>query len=90
MSERLVSVDELATVDDIARELHINLSVMMNIVKGRDGRAKAKFPQPVVGRGIRAVWLWDDVADWSSRAELHTSKKAPVKRQPWAQGRRAA
>lgn len=68
MSNRLVSVDDLATVDDIAARLKLNVNCMMNIVRGRDGRYTARFPEPILGKDTRAVWLWDDVESWYAEA----------------------
>lgn len=64
MNERLVPVHELVTVDDIAKKLGVSVNTAANIVRGRDGKKRIQFPKPLVGVGVRAVWLWSDVADW--------------------------
>ena len=42
----------------------MSVGQVSNIVCGRDGRRKSRFPEPVVGYGTRAVWLIEDVEDW--------------------------
>jgi hypothetical protein len=42
----------------------MSVGQVSNIVCGRDGRRKSKFPQPIKGTGTRAVWLIDDVEAW--------------------------
>ena len=66
----------------------MSVGQVSNIVCGRDGRRKSRFPQPVVGSGTRAVWLITDVEDWyrehmpKSRIEARrASQKSP--KQPY-------
>lgn len=98
MSERLVPVDELVTVDDIAKRLKMSVNSVSNIVKGRDGRYKIKFPKPLVGRGTRAVWQWTEVATWYESVAPNTVKArrqqanaaAMDYRRHWCRGNRTA
>lgn len=64
MGSKMVYISELVTVDDIAKRWKMSVGQVSNIVCGRDGRKKAHFPQPICGRGTRAVWLWPDVQEW--------------------------
>ncbi len=64
MSSNLVSIDDLVTLDDIAKRMHWSLNTTMNIAQGRDGRYKLKFPKPLIGPAKRGVWLWTDVWNW--------------------------
>jgi hypothetical protein len=64
MSSNLVSIDDLVTVDEIAKRLHWSVNTTLNIAQGRDGRYKLKFPRPLVGPAKRGVWLWTDVLAW--------------------------
>lgn len=98
MSTRLVSVDELVSIDDIAQRLKMSVNVASNIVRGRDGRHRLKFPKPLVGRGTHAVWLWSDVEEWAASAPKSTNNKKksanagtlPYKQPSWSCGRRTA
>lgn len=99
MSERLVSVDDLVTIDEIAERLHWSVNATMNIVQGRDGRHKLKFPRPLVGRAKRGVWLWPDVWEWfenvapknieARRRTAYVAAMQPARR-GWNHGRKAA
>ena len=64
MSISLVAVDDLVTIDEIAKRLHWSVNTTLNIAQGRDGRYKLKFPRPLVGPAKRGVWLWTDVWQW--------------------------
>lgn len=66
MGSRQVYVSELATVDDIAKRWKMSVGQVSNIVTGRDCK-RSHFPQPIHGKGTRAVWLWPDVEEWYSR-----------------------
>ena len=98
MGSRLVPVNELVTVDDIAERLKMSVNTVSNIVRGKDGKRKLKFPQPIVGRGTRAVWLWPDVEDWHRQTTATAQNKlkragssATTYRQPcWSHGRKGA
>lgn len=95
MSSRLVPVNDLVTVDDIAKRLKMSVNCVSNIVRGRDKKQKLKFPKPIVGTGTRAVWLWDEVEEWHGALELKAVKPArrPAKtyRQPsWSHRSRGA
>lgn len=98
MSERLVPVDELVTVDDIAKRLKMGVNTVMNIVKGRDKRFKDRFPAPITGKGTRAVWLWTEVEAWYEQIEQKTiaaqrraRRVSNTYKQPqWCRGRRTA
>lgn len=72
MGSRQVFVNELVTVDDIAKRWKMSVGQVSNIVCGRDGRKKTHFPEPICGKGTRAVWLWPAVEEWY---EKHTPKK---------------
>lgn len=96
MSARLVAVDELVTIDDIAKRLKISVNIASNIAQGRDGRKKVKFPKPLVGNAKRGVWLWEDVEEWL-RATAPKEEDEPKKKtqttfkQPcWTQGQKSA
>lgn len=98
MSERLVPVDDLVTIDEIAKRLRWSVNATANVVTGRDGRNKLKFPRPLVGRGKRGVWLWTDVWRWyekasprSAEARKRAGRAAAMKyTQNWKRGRYAA
>jgi hypothetical protein len=64
MGSRQVFVNELVTVDDLAKRWKMSVGQVSNIVCGRDGRKRTHFPQPVCGKGTRAVWLWPDAQEW--------------------------
>ena len=94
MGSRLVPVNELVTVDDIAVRLKMSINSVSNIVRGRDGRKRLRFPQPLVGRGTRAVWLWEDVEAWydatapkSQQARQKAGRAAAMtyRQQSWSQ-----
>lgn len=76
MSTSLVSVDDLVTIDEIAKRLHWSVNTTLNIAQGRDGRYKLKFPRPLVGPAKRGVWLWTDVWAWA----VETTPKAAAER----------
>lgn len=99
MSARFVPVDDLVTVDDIAERLHWSVNTTLNIVTGRDGRYKLKFPRPLVGRAKRGVWLWTDVMSWFEETTPKTieRRKRSANRTPtmrrhhdWSNGRKSA
>ena len=96
MGSRQVPIDELVTVDDIATILNVSVNVASNIVRGRDGKKRLKFPQPLVGKGTHAVWLKADVMEWhrermareAERAKNHVeAHEYPFKQPSWAAGR---
>lgn len=64
MCSRQVYVSDLVTVDDIARRYKMSVGEVTQYVRGKVGRRKVKFPQPLVGKGTRAVWLLSDIEDW--------------------------
>ena len=64
MASRQEPVNDLVTVDDIAQRWHMSVGQVSNIVCGRNLKKGQNFPQPVVGRKTRAVWLRDDVDTW--------------------------
>lgn len=94
MASRQVPVNDLVTVDMIAKNYHMSVGQVSNIVCGRKTRKGFEFPQPIVGRGTRAVWLRDDVDDWYRKATpkqkleerriSQKSKKARYHNQPIA------
>lgn len=95
----LVPVDDLVTVDEIAKRLHWSLNSCLNVVTGRDGRYKLKFPKPLVGCAKRGVWLWTDVEAWHdetvpksilARKRAAQTELMPYKQPNWACGRRSA
>lgn len=99
MSERLVPVDELVTVDEIAKRLRWSLNTCVNVVTGRDGRYKIKFPKPLAGTAKRGVWLWMDVEEWHEKTApktIEARKRAAqceamtYKRPSWSHGRKSA
>ncbi len=94
MSDRLFSADELATIDDIASRLRMNVTAASNIVRGRDHRYKQKFPQPLLGNRARGVWLWEEVEAWCTEAAptaAKARKRAETFKQPnWTGGRKAS
>lgn len=76
MSTSLVAIDDLVTIDEIAKRLHWSVNTTLNIAQGRDGRYRLKFPRPLVGPAKRGVWLWTDVWQWA----VETGPKAAVER----------
>jgi hypothetical protein len=64
VSNRLVPLDELVTVDEIAKRLHWSINSCINVVTGRDSRLKHKFPKPLVGSSKHGVWMWSDIKEW--------------------------
>jgi len=83
----MVYVNDLVTVDLIARRKKISIGQATNIVKGRDAKKK-HFPQPLVGWGCRGVWLWSDVDTWFKEQEVkkqeRREKKARYRNAPQA------
>jgi hypothetical protein len=77
MSSRLVDLDELVTVDEIALRLKMSVNAASNLVRGRSGRHKRKFPKPIVGRGDHGVWLWEDVAEWHHATVQRSTPRRP-------------
>lgn len=99
MRPNLVPVDDLVTVDEIAERLHWSINSCMNIITGRDGRYKLKFPKPLVGRAKRGVWLWTDVEAWfeetapkSIEARKRAAQAASMtnRRPNWRNGKKSA
>lgn len=100
MGARQVGLDELMTVDDIAKLLKVSVNIASNIVRGREGgRKRVKFPAPIVGTGVRAVWLREDVFDWheeylAKQAEPNKKKRRssdyPFKEPCWNHGSKAS
>jgi hypothetical protein len=88
----MVPLNDLVTVDDLARRWNMSVGQGSNIVCGKDGRRKSKFPQPLVGRGTRAVWLLEDAEKWyqkhmpksriEARRASQKSRKKPYVNQP--------
>ena len=99
MTDRLVAVDDLVTVDEIAKRLRMSVNAVSNIVRGNEGRRKLKFPKPLVGKGTRAVWMWDDVEEWydatapkSLEARRRAGRAAAMtyKQPSWSHGKKSA
>lgn len=99
MRPNLVPVDDIVTVDEIAKRLHWSVNACLNVVTGRDGRYKLKFPRPLVGCAKRGVWLWTDVEAWyeetAPKSILSRKRTAQVpdstyKRPSWRSGRKSA
>ena len=83
MASRQVYIDELTTVDMMAKRWKMSVGQVSNIVCGRDGKKRTHFPEPIAGSGTRAVWLWSDAQEWYSRTmpkqqleERRASKKS--------------
>lgn len=74
MASRQVYVNDLATVDTIARRKKMSVGHVSNIVKGKITKKKG-FPQPIVGWGCRGVWLWSDVDEWFKTQEVKEAKQ---------------
>lgn len=74
MASKMVYVNDLATVDTIARRKKISVGQVTNIVKGKIAKKKG-FPQPIVGWGCRGVWLWSDVDEWFKIQEAKETKQ---------------
>lgn len=64
MASRQVYVNDLVTLDDLAERFKMSVGQVSNYAIGRKGKGCRKFPQPVVGRGTRAVWLWSETKEW--------------------------
>lgn len=96
MAQRTVPVDELVTVFEIADMLKMSVNSASNIITGRDGRYKLKFPKPLVGRGTRAVWLWTEVESWYEAVGPKTRRRnarataMTYKRPSWSRGKKTA
>ncbi len=69
MSSKQVFVSDLTTLDDMARRWHMSVGQVSNLASGRMGRRRVKFPQPIAGRGDRAVWLWPEVKEWYDKVQ---------------------
>lgn len=65
----------------------MSVGQVSNIVCGRNGRRKSRFPQPLVGHGDRAVWLLKDAEAWynehqpKSRIEARRASQKSHKQQ---------
>lgn len=99
MDRRLVPVSELVTVDVIAERLRMSVNTASNVATGRDGRYKHKFPRPLVGRGVRGVWLWTEVEAWwiavapktvEARRRAGKRSNVPYKQPSWSHGKKSA
>ena len=64
MASRQVYVSDLVTLDDLAERFKMSVGQVSNYAIGRKAKGCRKFPQPVVGKGTRAVWLWPDAKEW--------------------------
>lgn len=73
MSTMLVPIEDLVTIDEIAKRMHWSVNATLNVATGRDGRYKLKFPRPLVGPAKRGVWLWTDVWLWLEEAAPRTA-----------------
>lgn len=92
MGSRQVYLNELVTVDILAKRWKMSVGQVSNIVCGRDGRRRTHFPEPLVGSGTRAVWLACDAQSWfdrnmpkqkiEERRASRKSRKAPYVNQP--------
>ncbi len=76
MSTVLVSIDDLVTVDEIAKRLRISVNCATNIVTDRDSKYRIKFPKPLVGCAKRGVWLWQDIEYWIECVEYSAQKRS--------------
>lgn len=77
MSTTLVPIDDLVTIDEIAKRLHWSVNATLNIATGKAGsKHRLKFPRPLVGPAKRGVWLWTDVCQWV----VETTPKAAAER----------
>lgn len=74
MSQRLVSVDDLVTLEEIAKRCKMSKTAVRNIVSGRDGRKRLGFPRPVTGKGARGIWLWPEVNEWYTNTMPRTAE----------------
>jgi hypothetical protein len=98
VTAQLVPIDDLVTVDEIAKRLHWSINATCNVVQGRDGRYKLKFPKPIVGTAKRGVWLWTDVWEWfentapkTVEARRRASRAAAMTcKRDWNHGQRSA
>lgn len=94
MSERLVCIDDLITIDDVASMLNMNVSAASNIVRGRDKKQKLRFPRPVVGKGTHAVWLLNEVVEWKESVapqKAEARRRAQTHRKPsWSASTKSA
>ena len=98
MSTNLVPIEDLVTIDEIAKRLHWSVNATLNVATGRDGRYKLKFPRPLVGPAKRGVWLWTDVLQWFEETAPRTlegrrraSRAAAMSyRNDWKRGKRSA
>lgn len=65
----------------------MSVGQVSNIVCGRNGRRKSRFPEPLVGHGDRAVWLLEDAEAWfkkhqpKSRIEARRASQKSRKQQ---------
>lgn len=66
MASRQVPINDLITVDDMARMWHMSVGQVSNLVCGHSRKGQ-EFPRPLKGRKTRAVWLRDDVDEWYKR-----------------------
>jgi hypothetical protein len=74
MASKMVYVNDLVTVDLIAKRKKMSVGQVTNLIKGKTAR-KQHFPQPLVGWGCRGVWLWSDVDVWFKEKETQQRKK---------------
>ena len=74
MASKMVYVNDLVTVDLIARRKKISVGQITNLIRGRSSK-RLHFPQPLVGWGCRGVWLWSDVDTWFKEQEQTLKKK---------------
>ena len=76
MSTNLVQIEDLVTIDEIAKRMHWSVNTTLNVATGRDGRYKLKFPRPLVGPAKRGVWLWLEEAAPRIAAERYRASQA--------------
>lgn len=64
MPHRLICVDCLVTMGEIAQRLEVSLSTVDNWIQGIRGKGYAPFPEPVKSVGRTRIWDWSEVAEW--------------------------
>lgn len=74
MASRKVDVNDLVTLDMIAKRFHMSVAQASNIVCNRWHKKRRSFPQPLKGKGTRAVWLWPDVKEWYDEVRPHETE----------------
>lgn len=74
MASRKVDINDLVTLDMIAKRFHMSVAHTSNIVCNRYQKRGRAFPQPLKGKGTRAVWLWPDVKTWYDEVRPHETE----------------